>query len=416
MEPINVQEVTAVLDFLIKEKQKKKSNKDMIAKYSENWLKLAKEKGMSNEVVRYFYDGYILIGPEPFKEFLDSNKQNSERIVSALLANDQLNNVDRKFAMVNGILAVLLNDESTDPLVIKAILLKYVRFCKNKEGRVAKSAPGSLLVQLAKKINIEAKFFPVEKLGLPSSLTNEIVKVMIDQFEKNDGVKAHDKQRMLKVVNWLSGISTTDKAEPVVQEKIEPATPLNTDKVNSPVSGTNSNSMVKPQTAPKTLAELARDVAKEMVFISNRIDSVTSSYNSRIIALEKQIEDKNREIALLKRDNNNTQTSLEFLKSKNKELETDLEKAIKDVKENLIALSEKDNEIKHLESVVAVLESKTDTEIKQILNKKANDLKPNYKDYLDLKKQPISTETSEIAMIILEDMFDRLEKLGIKVK
>ena len=383
MELINV---TAGLDLILKEKKKNgKCNKKQSALYTDYWKALLKIQGFSESTEKYFYNGFILMGAGPYKEYLDTVENKSKELKKMLNSKGFNSNVDLRFRIATSLLCEFINDSGYESELLQVLLPKYCYFALNKDGHIAESSAVSIYKFLILKINMEKDIRGLETLNANPQLVKKLKNFFENELSKIEKkTSAIDKDRVEKIKQWVGISKESQTKEADVYQKI-------------------------------------KDVNKD------HEENSKDKKNNELEKINKKIEEENKS---LKRDLILKDKEINILKNKNIELKetvnhlNELKKSQSETFENLSRehevvvekLNVAEAEIGKTRELLRLAQGMSSEELNKKNAELSAKLKPFFKAYKDIKGKEMDIRLGEMLKFIFDDMLKVLEKYNIKMR
>ena len=417
MENENIIELEALLKEK-KEKKKKEANKQEQNRYYYALLELAKSEGFTDRVEHYLYEGIIYCCARPLKSYLDFVENKEECLEKFFNGKMYGNNADQTFRLLSNLFALLLNDKNSEHLV-KLVVKKFAKACVNKDGKRLGTIEPIMIKNFFAELSPNVSFPLMPEINIKENgFINAMLKTL-NTIEANDSMKNKVKN-ISHVKMWIDNLQ---------QERL----------VTENHNNSNQKALIKATLVESSMKPRVEEVVK--IVSNNVVDNkpvdkaiellrLIEEANKVAIALKVDRAEKTRQVSELTIKLNDESNKLKNLEQSNQanlkyieELQESLSAANKEIaslKETIAELNDvidkKNKEIDERIRLADVIRRDTSKQSDEVLQRIASKLKVEYSDFLDARDVPMSCDLGENLRFQLQNVFDILEKGGIKIK
>lgn len=353
-----MEDYATILENLINAQKKSGSSQTGRKKIHDSWLNLAKLEGFTERVEKYLYDGIGICGAAPFKAYVSQSDNPAVEFDKLFSGNFYSANKYSAFRLVINLLALYLND-GDDTKRISTLINEVPSLLKNKEGKIWRDVNKILVKYFFSALKPDVKLIPLANLKISPQILEAFTKMLTGAISRLESAGGSNPS-VTKVKVWLG-----DSFQPVKTHK---------------------------------LSRILFDAAKSIETVENENDRL-----------------KNDNFKL----NQFLETERENLKSAQQTISS-LNQNISDIKiklaENEKLLADKDAEISDCRKLVEILQNEQARNAEVALNKIASKLKIEYQDFQSALEVEMNCELGENLRQQLKNIFEILERSGLKFK
>lgn len=401
-----------------KEKKKKEPNKQERNKYYYALLELAKSEGFTERVEHYLYEGISYCCARPLKSYLDFVENKEECLQKFFDGKRYRNNPDSTFRLLAHLFVLLLNDNKSEPLVV-LIVKNFAKACFKTDGKRLVSLEQIMIKNFFNKLNPKASLPLLPAINVKENGFANAMLDILNNIESNDSMK--DKTTNVSMVKtWVdklqTNLATTEdsntsnqKSLIVTNEVVEPEKLKAKEVVKVEIKTVVEE---KPVDKAEELLRLIEEANKVAIVLKVDRAEKTRQVNELSIKLN----DESNKLSALEQTN---QANLKYIEELQGSLNT-ANREIASLKETIAELNDViDNKKKEIEErikVAEVIRRDTSKQSDEALQRIASKLKVEYSDFMDAIEAPMNEDLGENMRYQLKNVFDILEKSGIKIK
>ena len=376
----------AILDELVNLKKKSEASKEKKDKFCINWIRFTNLNGFNEQSEKYLYVGHAFCGAKPLKIYMDKS-EDAEKLLNEFF-NGKLYRKETgiTFRIFTNLLALFLNDGNA-PKILEKLIEKFPNACQNQEGLPLGTAPKTLEKYFFEELD-NVNLLPLSELNISKKSAGFFINLMekfISDIETNETLK---KTNLQKVKLWLDDykINNVDENETNIEIKTsvqDTRVQVNSEKdvVNTPI--------------PKA-SYLIDTALKEVINIENenikfkdenkKLDQLLFEEREKLKTSQKQIEELNQKINTLKNE----------------------------IDEKTKTIMNKDSEIADHIKMLEILKNEQSYQADVTIQKLSSKLKVEYQDFQDALNSAMSCELGENLKQQLKNIFEILERSGLK--
>jgi hypothetical protein len=444
------------LEYLLKiksGKKKKEPSKIERDQFCAAWVKLTVSDGYSERAERYLYNGVSYCGAKPFKEYLDQIENKEQGLQSFFAGNMYGTNAETTFRLLAHLFALLLNDKKSVNL-ISIIIMRFPHACFNKDKKRLGNIESILLKYFFAELDPNVRLIPLAEIGVekPIFIVDFIsaMEAALKEIDPN-GLSKNKVANMAKVNQWIEEYRQlgTDAKKPEAvpfNEKVH-TDPINnaTGVVSSGVSASTApaiaalNPAVEVQPpivekkfeasvesagiVPVATEELPVDMATYLVDLLGKAGKAATAVKTegvqqkiKIDALSCALESAQEKLQHADQQIANQQATITELGKKLAATEGDIFALRQTVAQRDAVIAEKDAEIAERTKMAEVLSRDRSRQADETLQRLASKVRVEYRDFVDALNVPMSCDLGENLRLQLQNIFDVLEKGGMKIK
>lgn len=441
------------LEYLLKiksEKKKKEPSKIERDQFCAAWVKLAVSEGYSERTERYLYNGVSYCGAKPFKEYIDQ-AENKEQALQAFFAGKMYGiNAETTFRLLAHLFALLLNDKKSVNLV-PIIIMRFPHACFNKDKKRLGNIESILLKYFFAELDPNVHLVPLAEIGVKKPVfIVDFISAMEAALNKIDpsGLSKNKVSNMAKVNQWIEeyhqsrtkaekpeATSSTEEVRadlvakpagnvtPIATESTAPAADPHVVEVQPPAT-------VKKSAVPEESAGVIPAVAEERPFdiaylidllskagkVATTVKTESVQQKIKIDALTQSLKDEQEKVHRANQQIADQQAAIAELRKKLSVAEGDIFMLRQTVEQRDAVIAEKDAEIAERVKMAEVLSRDRSKQADESLQRLASKIRVEYRDFVDALDVPMSCDLGENLRLQLQNIFDILEKGGMKIK
>lgn len=399
-----------ILESLIN-KKKEKNKKEFSIKekedFSKAWINLAIESNFDNSAEQFLYEGFGFCGVAPFYSYL-IQKEDKEATLTALFnGNFYGKDSSATFRLVTHLLALMLNDNSPQN-ILSLVIWRFKGACVNKDQNRLGTAEKTMEKYFFSVLSPDATLCPLANINTKPLLIKEfmsLVSSIMANIENSGTLKDNVAKNIKKVREWFAAYDDTFQT---------------TSKPDESVAVENKNDAAIKDASQEKKSDDAMSNFVELIGELNKLASAikaeSNSQKEKIKSLEDKLEiaknkltHANQEIAeralLIRELQEKLSAANETIFSLNQDVKN---------KENLIA--EKNVEIADRIKMADVISRDRNKQAEESLQRLASKIKVEYLDFMDARDIPMNCDLGENLRLQLQNVFEILEKGGMKLK
>lgn len=382
------------LDLLMQIKKKSDASKTQKNEYISLMIELIKENGYSNQVEEYLFSGYSFAGVQPLTNLMNKMSFEErtafvEQVLSGRLY--ALNEKGISFKLLVDLLTAFIIYFPQDKSIISKLIKLIPGKSKVKSGQLLGDAPKIVDKYFMSVISDNVKLPSLETLELSKEDMKKFTDIFVFVISSVKPSKKISEKKIKHVLDWLSPSDTKQSNLTGNQE---------TSSQTMPETTIDKDAGIKPLKSD----ELKGLCERLLITVDHYkgLEKGNISLNTKISALEKEIETK--------------KAQLEGLETRIKENE----KALNEQIDRNNSLEKELDEIKaertKLQGVVDVYSEAKESSQTEQLNAIASKLKAEYRDFKDALEMEMTVELGENIKEQVIQIFKILAKAGIDVE
>lgn len=227
------------LDELVKIKKKGDKSKEVKSEYMNELLNLLMEEGLSDNAVKYIYDGFSFLGAIPFFEFLKTEtSQNIDQIYFQLKSKRYYATYKEvTLKLILHLFSFFLNEKPEHTVILADMITIMPKLTKNRDGSMRNDLEKVLEKYLLAVLDNKAKLPEISTLDVKKASLFEFRKMLYSGLKNYTSSKQLITNNMAKLHRWLEmpeEIGRVEKREETVviasddagEKKEEPATAI----------------------------------------------------------------------------------------------------------------------------------------------------------------------------------------------
>lgn len=405
-------DIAKKLDNLLRERKesnKKEPSQSDKASYYDNWMELVCQEGFSTDAEKYLYDGFWFCGSEAYYAYIKNSNSPTESLCSLFSGRYYGKDSNVTFRILTHLLALMLNDNAASEL-LAPIITHFPSACVNKENKRLGTATKTVEKYFLGTISPSATFFPLSEIELSSGVKNTFVSVftsLLRDLTANGPVKANLAIPFQITLKWLSSYS------PQILEKYSVPS-HNVNKAVNEDSQSNS-SEISDDSAQPSSEPLSRLLAKAQA-ISTRLEIEMDAIKHRLSDLQEKETALTHQLDEAEQQIEDTQRELKEVHSQRFMLSQKCTQFEADIKEKDRIIAEKDAEISERIKMSEMLSRDRSRQADETLQRLASKIRIEYRDFEDALNAEMTVDLGENLRLQLLNIFEILEKGGMKIK
>lgn len=420
-----------ILDDIIEEKKRKKkkaANVQENQQYRTAWTALITNDGFTNQVEKYLYEGVFFCGAEPFAAYLHQTNSPSEVLKSFFGGKMYTADKSATFRLLSHLFALLINDNPPQQL-IASIIMRFPAASLNKDKKRLGTAEKTMEKYFFAELNPDAELFPLEELGLKTVFIDEFVQTMksiIDGIKESGFSNSVCMSNIAKVELWISAYPTTSEkctTNNSASEKNE--VPSKAAAVQEQRKSLEINDSPRNTTSNKEIRDnrTFADQNAHLLYLLDQVQQTVSSINSENAQRKRNFLELSRTLSIEKEKLHHASQQLADQLETIVDLRQKLSVAEKDndclkemVAQKDLYIAEKETEIAERTKLSDMLSRDKSKQVDEALQRMASKIGVEYRDFQDALAAPMSCDLGENLRLQLKNVFEILEKGGMKFK
>lgn len=415
--------ITALDDLINAKRGKKKKDPTAGEKkqFLEAWIDLTSDEGFSERAERYLYDGFAFCGAEPFRAYLKHAQDPNKALTSLFTGKVYGENTDATFRMLTHLLALLLN-ENAEQNILAPIIKRLPGSSLNREKKRSGNAGKTMEKYFFAELNTEAELLPLNRIETKKVFIDEFCEMMlsiIESMKQTRELKKKVTANVSKVEAWIFDYSNSQEKNsdtgasqhfqiyslkkhvlqdaPEKCQKTEDQTPEHR-TTEEDLNAYFSELLAKVnKTASAIRAESTQQKNK-----ADLLGQTLEAEHKKTQRAYQQIEEMKEMISSLQQNLLTAESEVAVLKKR--------------VEQNEATIAEKEAEISERIKMADVLGRDRTKQTDEALQRLASKIRIEYRDFQDAVNIPMSCDLGENFRLQLQNVFDILEKGGMKIK
>lgn len=410
--------IEIIKSLINKKKEKKKKEFSIKEKedFSKAWINLSIESNFDHSAEQFLYDGFGFCGVAPFYSYL-LQKEDKEATLTALFnGNFYGKDSNVTFRLVTHLLALMLNDNSPQN-ILSLVIRRFKRACVNKDQNRLGTAEKTMEKYFFSVLSPEATLCPLASMDMNPLLIKEFISLVssiMANIENSGTLKDNVAKNIKRVREWFVDYDDT------FQMTSEPDETAAVENKNDAAIKDNPQETTIKDVPQEKKSDDAMSNFVELIGKLNKLASVIKAENNsqkeRIKSLETELEvAKNR----LKHANQEIAERALLIRDLQEKLSASNETIFslnQDVKNKETLIVEKDAEIADRIKLVDVISRDRNKQAEESLQRLASKIKVEYLDFMDARDIPMNCDLGENLRLQLQNIFEILEKGGMKFK
>ena len=401
------------LDSLIKTKRAKKKKEPSLQDkeaFRNAWIGLAVESNFNLSAEQFLYEGFGFCGATPFYSYL-LKTENKLATLSALFRGKfygKDSNVT--FRLITHLLALMLNDDSPQKLL--AILIRhFTGACVNKDNKPLGTADKTINKYFFAELSSDATLCPLANIGAEPAVIAKFVSIIspvlasVEQNNtpKNDGFA----KNLKKIREWLAAYDDTNKT---------PSDKVN-DQSNTVVAENKNDAELKDNSKDtKPEDTMSSELIGKLIETASAIKAELDSRKKRITDLEDELKNANTKLSNACQEISGQRLFIAELQGKIYADKNKIAALEQDAEQAKILIAKKDAAIADGKKMLEIRTLNQGKQKNELLQKLAAQIKVEYSDFMPVQNDPMSSDLCAIYKQQLLNIFEILEKGGMKIK
>lgn len=405
-------DLTKNLDNLLRERKesnKKEPSQSDKTSYTDNWMELVHQEGFSVDAEKYLYDGFWFCGSEAYYGYIKSSSIPTETLSSLFQGRYYGKDSNVTFRILTHLLALMLNDNAPSEL-LAPIIAHFPSACVNKENKRLGTAVKTIEKYFLGTISPSATFLPLSEIELSTGVKNMFVTTLaslLKDLTVSGPVKANLAVPFQITLKWLGNYSP---------QLIEKYSASSSDTSKTEVADSLSTSFGSSDSSVQTGNESLSQILVKAQTISSRLENEMAALKHRLLELQdkessltSRLNDAEKQIAEHQRELKEVHSQRFMLSQKCTQLESE-------AKEKDRIIMEKDAEISERIKMSEMLSRDRSRQADETLQRLASKIRIEYRDFEDAINAEMTVDLGENLRLQLLNIFEILEKGGMKIK
>lgn len=410
------------LDYLMtikKEQKKREPSKLERDQFCAAWVELALQTGYSESAEAYLYNGFSYCGAKPFKAFLDKSENKVETLTGVFSGKLYGKDGAVTFRVLVHLLALLLYDKKRDAALLNPIIIRFPGACQTKDKKRSATVGPTMLKYFFDELRPDVQLPRLNELGLKPIFVSEFsafIKSVISEIDRT-GLSKHKLTSITNVQAWVTA-EYEQKSLPAHEEraKVEHTqgapqshdTPLKQAETAVTESAHAEDTSMKSESRQDTFSYMS-DLLEKAGKATALIQQEYIQQKVRIEVLSHSLTDEQEKLRIAQQQITERQEQIVGLQQEN--MAADAE--IITLKQTI---AEREAEIAERIKMADVLSRDRSKQSDEVLQRIASKIRIEYRDYLDARELPMDSDLGENMRLQLQNIFDILEKGGMKIK
>ena len=405
-------DLTKNLDNLLRERKesnKKEPSQSDKTSYTDNWMELVRQEGFSVDAEKYLYNGFWFCGSEAYYGYIKSSSIPTEALSSFFQGRYYGKDSNVTFRILTHLLALMLNDNAPSEL-LAPIIIHFPSACVNKENKRLGTAVKTIEKYFLGTISPSATFLPLSEIELSAGVKNMFVTIfasLLKDLTASGPIKANLAIPFQITLKWLGNYSP---------QLIEKYSASSSDTSKTEVADSLSTSFGSSDSSVQTGSESLSQILVKAQTISSRLESEMAALKHRLLELQdkeasltSRLNDAEKKIAEYQNELKEVHSQRFMLSQKCTQLESE-------IKEKDRIIMEKDAEISERIKMSEMLSRDRSRQADETLQRLASKIRIEYRDFEDAINAEMTVDLGENLRLQLLNIFEILEKGGMKIK
>ncbi len=450
------------MDNLLKARKGNKNKEPTKAEsnqYFDAWSELAAAEGYSERAEQYLYSGIAFCGAKPIKAYFDKAEDKNAALTAFFNGEMYKADAEGTLRLLANLLALLLNDKESAPFAAE-VLTRLSIACMDKNNKPSGKVKGTLPKYFIYALDVDAELLPLSEIKVTRQAYVEdfieSVEMALGSIKLSNSSKFKTKTSISKVEKWIADYKATQgkaennaeiaeviapetesvsKPEAVVSVTADAAKPnetapaAETKKLTAAANNSNAKTGVKQSSNKKANdavdadAEYLLDTFVEAMKATTRIEARISSQKKIIAELKKlndaltaELKEAKEKIQLDEQQIAKQDDTIINLRKENFSMESEIRALKQDIKQLEAVVAEKDAEISDKITMMEIQKRDMEKNADEALQRIASKIKFEYRDFMDAIDVPMSCDLGDNMREQLKNVFNILEKGGMKIK
>lgn len=405
-------DLTKNLDNLLRERKesnKKEPSQSDKTSYTDNWMELVHQEGFSVDAEKYLYDGFWFCGSEAYYGYIKSSSIPTETLSSLFQGRYYGKDSNVTFRILTHLLALMLNDNAPSEL-LAPIIAHFPSACVNKENKRLGTAVKTIEKYFLGTISPSATFFPLSEIELSAGVKNMFVTIfasLLKDLTASGPIKANLAIPFQITLKWLGNYSP---------QLIEKYSASSSDTSKTEVADSLSTSFGSGDSSVHTGNESLSQILVKAQTISSRLESEMAALKHRLLELQDKEASLTSRLNDAEKKNAEYQNELKEVHSQRIMLSQKCTQLESETREKDRIISEKDSEISERIKMSEMLSRDRSRQADETLQRLASKIRIEYRDFEDAINAEMTVDLGENLRLQLLNIFEILEKGGMKIK
>ena len=405
-------DLTKNLDNLLRERKesnKKEPSQSDKTSYTDNWMELVHQEGFSVDAEKYLYDGFWFCGSEAYYGYIKSSSIPTETLSSLFQGRYYGKDSNVTFRILTHLLALMLNDNAPSEL-LAPIIAHFPSACVNKENKRLGTAVKTIEKYFLGTISPSATFLPLSEIELSTGVKNMFVTTLaslLKDLTVSGPVKANLAVPFQITLKWLGNYSP---------QLIEKYSASSSDTSKTEVADSLSTSFGSSDSPVHTGNESLSQILVKAQTISSRLESEMAALKHRLLELQDKEASLTSRLNDAEKKNAEYQNELKEVHSQRIMLSQKCTQLESETREKDRIISEKDTEISERIKMSEMLSRDRSRQADETLQRLASKIRIEYRDFEDAINAEMTVDLGENLRLQLLNIFEILEKGGMKIK
>lgn len=405
-------DLTKNLDNLLRERKesnKKEPSQSDKTSYTDNWMELVHQEGFSVDAEKYLYDGFWFCGSEAYYGYIKSSSIPTETLSSLFQGRYYGKDSNVTFRILTHLLALMLNDNAPSEL-LAPIIAHFPSACVNKENKRLGTAVKTIEKYFLGTISPSATFLPLSEIELSTGVKNMFVTTLaslLKDLTVSGPVKANLAVPFQITLKWLGNYSP---------QLIEKYSASSSDTNKTEVADSLSTSFESSDSSVHTGNESLSQILVKAQTISSRLESEMAALKHRLLELQDKEASLTSRLNDAEKKNAENQNELKEVHSQRIMLSQKCTQLESETREKDRIILEKDTEISERIKMSEMLSRDRSRQADETLQRLASKIRIEYRDFEDAINAEMTVDLGENLRLQLLNIFEILEKGGMKIK
>lgn len=421
-----------ILDSLLKAKKEKKKKEPTVKEkeaFCSAWLSLVGESGFTSRAERYLYEGFTFCGAKLFYEYLIQTEDQNATLATLFSGKYYGNDSNVTFRLVTHLLALMINDNAPRN-VIAPIIMRLPSACINKDKKRLGTAEKTMEKYFLAELQPNVIFCPLANVEIKPVFIKEfitLVSSVIDGIENSSSAKGVVVDNIVKVRKWFADYEAVLSIHPeheTVNAVVAPvATVANSEVLNN--GNDHPVESIKPLKIPFALPaeETPADMSAYLIDLLSKAGKAATAVISegvqqkiKLDTLTQALKSEQEKTQQVNQQITDLQDTITELRKKLSTAEGDIFELRQVVEQMDSVIAEKNTEIAERMKMAEVLSRDRSKQADETLQRLASKIRVEYRDFVDALDVPMSCDLGDNLRLQLQNIFDILEKGGMKIK
>lgn len=408
-----------ILKSLINKKRGKKKKEFSIKEkedFSKAWIKLSIESNFDHSAEQFLYEGFGFCGVAPFYSYLLQKEDKEETLNALFNGNFYGKDSSVTFRLVTHLLALMLNDNSPQD-ILSLVIRRFKRACVNKDQNRLGTAEKTMEKYFFSVLSPDAILCPLASIDMKPLLIKEFISLVssiMANIENSGDLKDNVAKNIKKVREWFVDYDGTFQTTSETDETVAVENKNNAAIKNNPQE-TTIKDVTQEEKSDDAISNFVEFIGKlnKLAFV---IKAENDSQKKRIKSLEVEIEIAKNKLTHANQEIAERALLIRELQEKLSAANETIFSLNQDVKNKETLIVEKDDEIADRIKMADVISRDKNKQAEESLQRLASKIKIEYLDFMDARDIPMNCDLGENLRLQLQNVFEILEKGGMKLK